>query len=187
MVRGVKQRGYYVCLNCGKDSWYHESQKKHYPTVGKYCSRKCRFEYYKKHPSSCPSFKNGRTHDGAGYVLIKDGAGNKTREHRYLMEHKLGRKLNKNEHVHHKNGVKNDNRIENLEVMKSTEHLGLHSKNQIKIGRNISCRVCHKDFYVIPSRETDGRGKFCSRACYNIGLKFKLRKGQKLLELRGNE
>jgi len=79
-------------------------------------------------------WKGGKTKNGAGYVVINHSVGEKHKgpkteyEHRRLMEKHLGRKLDRNEVVHHINGDKTDNRIENLMVMENREHSKYHSK-----------------------------------------------------------
>jgi len=49
-------------------------------------------------------------------------------EHRYLMEKKLGRKLSYLEVVHHIDGNKSNNHINNLSPMSYEKHSGLHGK-----------------------------------------------------------
>ena len=61
-------------------------------------------------PAEEPSRK---VHDGYVSISMVDG---ESKEHRIVMERHLGRKLQKGESVHHKNGVRGDNRIENLEL-----------------------------------------------------------------------
>jgi len=73
--------------------------------------------------------------------------------HRIIMENHLGRILNANEVVHHINGNKKDNRIENLEVMIDREHSSHHHS---QIGRTmviLKCPNCGVEF-VREKRET---------------------------------
>ena len=72
-----------------------------------------------------PTWKGGTWIDDWGYRRIRIN-GKYIKEHRYLMSQHLNRSLNRNEHVHHINGNKLDNRIENLIILSPSEHSSLH-------------------------------------------------------------
>lgn len=91
-----------------------------------------------------PNWSGGRHLDRQGYVEILNPqriAGNKekiyVKEHRYIMEQYLGEKLGINDHVHHINGIKTDNRLDNLIVKKSSDHYG-----------NVDCPRCKLHFRI---------------------------------------
>lgn len=82
-----------------------------------------------------PAHFKGRRYDGLGYVIVHTpdhphAAKNKTmKEHRLVMETHLGRYLLPEEVVHHKNGIKDDNRLENLVLFSNhAEHYAHHTE-----------------------------------------------------------
>lgn len=74
----------------------------------------------------------------AEYRAIKVD-GKKVDEHRHIMEEHLGRTLGVDEVVHHKDGDKTNNDIENLEVISRSEHSRLHT-----IGRPLTEEAIEK-------------------------------------------
>ena len=62
-----------------------------------------------------------------GYVIVRVDKGNYQLEHRVVMGNEIGRKLRSEEHVHHRNQARNDNRPDNLQVTDVVSHAKIHA------------------------------------------------------------
>lgn len=86
----------------------------------------------------------------------------KVMEHVYIMEKFLGRKLNKDECVHHIDRDRSNNDIENLQLLTHKEHAELHAREDRGTETLDSvCKVCNTNF-----KTTKAINKvFCSNDC----------------------
>ena len=106
----------------------------------------------KKHTATmCIDCRRGENHHAwrggrvinQGYVLIKapDEPGAHANgyipEHRFVMQRHIGRMLRPEETVHHKNGNRLDNRLENLELWSSTHPKGQRVADLVEWAREI--------------------------------------------------
>jgi len=105
-----------TCILCNSEFYVKNYRK----NIAKYCSRSCLAKIHLAKYFPIYGFKKtGRPHHKYKQLKIN---GKMIREHRYIMEQHLGRKLEKWEHVHHINDDPSDNRIENLEILSNSEH-----------------------------------------------------------------
>ncbi len=110
-----------ICASCGAP--FTVTPSAYAKGRGRYCSVQCAGKAHRG-----PRNPGERHIDNQGYVYFRDPErGRRVYEHRYLMERHLGRLLHPSEHVHHINGDKSDNRLENLRVLTRAEHAHLHT------------------------------------------------------------
>jgi len=133
-ISKIKKRIYYcddcyikICKLCGK-------KFKAYNMRMKFCCKEHALKYnVQKRRHKEKTVKYDKIN---GYNKIKIN-GKWIREHRYIMEKHLGRKLKPNEDVHHINKNKIDNRVENLQIVQRNHHFG-----------EVECPHCLKKFKI---------------------------------------
>lgn len=149
-----------TCGSCGQPIHIQPNQVAR--GEGKFCSVRCKVDSQ----TGVERVSDSKYARGDGYIAVKIGIRQYQLEHRLVMERHIGRSLDTDEHVHHINGVRDDNRIENLEVMSNAEHQRLHDHLDVmrpKRTVELTCQRCGVTYERKPSRAETS--KFCGNTC----------------------
>lgn len=127
MNREYRRKRVKPCLDCG------ETERLSHNTTR---CRACSIKYYRG--DNHPNYINGYSINANGYVRLSGYKGHPNAnavgaisEHVLVMSKQLGRPLLKHESVHHKNGIRSDNRPENLELWSTSQPAGQRVEDKV--------------------------------------------------------
>lgn len=137
---GMTENPNFICVECGserpKRKYDAEGRSKYY-SQQKYCDTTCKaLHQLRRAKERFDSQDFSKSLVGRGYVSIHvptliTGKKHKILEHRWVMEQVIRRKLRPQETVHHVNGMKTDNRPENLRLFSSRHGPGQEVTDKI--------------------------------------------------------
>jgi hypothetical protein len=99
----------------------------------RYCSRPCAWANNGGHNRKSETWWVDAKGYEQGKIWLDEHTQVRVKKHRWLMEQHIGRKLLASEVVHHKDGNKLNNSIDNLELLEHGAHSRHHNKSRIYI------------------------------------------------------
>lgn len=151
-----------ICKACGQPFFAFKYQVK--KGFGNYCSRKCgrtsqvRENHY--------NWKGGKYISTDGYVYLTRLHGVQVAEHRAVMESIIGRPLRSDEVVHHINGIRTDNRPENLQLLTPSQHSLIHVDTPRRPNLHDRWSFKHDRCIICGTTERKHYGKGMCRICW---------------------
>lgn len=175
-LKGEGKHIYHACVDCGKKRWVRMKHDQPVNIRCRSCSQKQGRNFLSQQCGiNHHAWKGGRYRHGDGYVCVRlypvdffysmCGRGHYVLEHRLVMAKSLGRCLQPWEVVHHKNGRRDDNRIENLELAASHgEHSLEHSlgykagyEKGLRDGKDAQIEELHQEIKLLQWHVSEAR------------------------------